>query len=72
MRPLFEASYQTILYTGKLGTALIPKVLSNMLCCVHLLAMGESLLIGKFKQLVLRALPIEWLPQGGHHLVNGC
>ncbi len=20
----------------------------------------------------LRAVPIEWLPLGGHHLVNGC
>ena len=33
VRPLLEASFQRIIYTGPLGTALIPKVLSNMVSC---------------------------------------
>ena len=32
VRPILEASYSTAQYTGGLGTAMIPKVLSNMLC----------------------------------------
>jgi len=33
--PLMESIYCNVIYTGKMGTALIPKVLSNMLTCVH-------------------------------------
>ena len=44
---MMEASYQTVIYTGKLGTALIPKVLSNMLTCVHIIAAGEVMMVGK-------------------------
>lgn len=45
-RPILDASYTTVLYTGKLGTAMIPKVLSNMLCAVQVLAMSECFAIG--------------------------
>jgi len=45
--PLMEAIYCNVIYTGKMGTALIPKVLSNMLTCVHNQAMGEVFMIGK-------------------------
>ena len=38
---------RNVLYTGAMGTALIPKVLSNMLTCVHNLAMGEAFMVGK-------------------------
>ena len=44
---VLDASYTTVLYTGKLGTAMIPKVLSNMLCAVQVLAMSECFAIGK-------------------------
>ena len=47
MRPMIESLYCNVLYTGKIGTALIPKVLSNMLTCVHNLAMGEVFMIAK-------------------------
>merc|ERR1712200_288925 len=47
MRPMLESIYCSGLYTGKMGTALIPKVLSNMLTCVHNLAMGEVFMIAK-------------------------
>jgi len=47
MTPLLEDIYCNVLYTGKMGTALIPKVLSNMLTCVYNLAMGEVFMIGK-------------------------
>ena len=35
------------MYTGRMGTAMIPKVMSNMLCCAQVVAMGEILMIGK-------------------------
>lgn len=47
VRPMLEDIYCNVLYTGKMGTALIPKVLSNMLTCVHNLAMGEVFMIAK-------------------------
>jgi 3-hydroxyisobutyrate dehydrogenase-like beta-hydroxyacid dehydrogenase len=43
-----RASFGNILYTGPLGTALIPKIYSNMLCCVHLLAAAEVLMVGEY------------------------
>ena len=45
-KAILEASYSTILFMGELGTAMIPKVMSNMICCINLVAMGESLMIG--------------------------
>ena len=47
-KSVLDASYTTVLYTGKLGTAMIPKVLSNMLCAVQVLAMSECFAIGKY------------------------
>ena len=46
-KPILDASYTTVMYTGILGTAMIPKVLSNMLCAVQILAMSECFAIGK-------------------------
>lgn len=43
---ILDASYTTVMYTGELGTAMIPKVLSNMLCAVQVLAMSECFAIG--------------------------
>jgi 3-hydroxyisobutyrate dehydrogenase-like beta-hydroxyacid dehydrogenase len=45
-KPVLDASYTTVMYTGALGTAMIPKVLSNMLCAVQVLAMSECFAIG--------------------------
>ena len=45
--PILDASYSTVMYTGRMGTAMIPKVMSNMLCCAQVVAMGEILMIGK-------------------------
>lgn len=47
LMPMMEDIYCNVLYTGVMGTALIPKVLSNMLTCVHNLAMGEVFMVGK-------------------------
>lgn len=44
---LLKASYSTVQYTGPLGTAMIPKVLSNMLCGLQVCAMAEAMLIAK-------------------------
>ncbi len=46
VKPILEASFSNVMYTGGIGTAMIPKVMSNMLCCVNCLAMGEILMIG--------------------------
>ena len=43
-KPILDASYSTVQYTGGLGTAMIPKVLSNMLC---------GLQVGHFQQPML-------------------
>jgi len=47
VKPILEASYSTVQYTGGLGTAMIPKVLSNMLCGLQVIAMAEAMLIAK-------------------------
>ena len=44
---LLNVSYSTVLHTGDAGTALIPKVISNMLCAMVTIAAGESLVICK-------------------------
>ena len=40
------ASFQTAIYTGEFGTATIPKVMSNMLTVVNIIALGEVMMIG--------------------------
>ena len=47
VKSVLDASYSTVMYTGKMGTAMIPKVMSNMLCCVQVVAMGEILMLAK-------------------------
>jgi len=47
VRPVLDASYSSVMYTGGLGTAMIPKVLSNMLCGLQVCAMAEAMLIAK-------------------------
>jgi len=44
---ILNASYSTVMYTGALGTAMIPKVVSNLLCFLQLVGMAEVLLIAK-------------------------
>ena len=46
MKPVLDASYNSVMYTGALGTAMIPKVLSNMLCGLQVCAMAEAMFIG--------------------------
>jgi len=47
VEPILNASYSSVMYTGGLGTAMIPKVLSNMLCGLQVCAMAEAMLIAK-------------------------
>merc|ERR1712066_120557 len=47
VKPILTASYSSVMYTGGLGTAMIPKVLSNMLCGLQVCAMAEAMLIAK-------------------------
>lgn len=47
VKPLMTASFQTAIYTGEFGTATIPKVMSNMLTVVNIIALGEVMMIAK-------------------------
>lgn len=47
VKPILDASYSSVMYTGGLGSAMIPKVLSNMLCGLQVCAMAEAMMIGK-------------------------
>jgi len=45
--PLLKASYHEMFYVGPIGSAMIVKVVSNMLACVNIIAMGEVLMLAK-------------------------
>jgi len=47
VKPLMTASFQTAIYCGEFGTATIPKVMSNMLTVVQIIALGEVMMIAK-------------------------
>jgi len=47
VKPILDASYSSVMYTGGLGSAMIPKVLSNMLCGLQVCAMAEAMMIAK-------------------------
>ena len=47
VEPILAASYSSVMYTGGLGSAMIPKVLSNMLCGLQVCAMAEAMMIGR-------------------------
>ncbi|XP_064122548.1 2-(hydroxymethyl)glutarate dehydrogenase-like [Macrobrachium nipponense] len=55
VQPLFDASYSKTFYVGDtVGAAMVIKVMSNSLCCVHVIAMGEALMMGKRANIDLR------------------
>jgi 3-hydroxyisobutyrate dehydrogenase len=45
--PLFQAMGSTVLHVGTLGQASVLKVITNMLAFVHLVALGEALMLAK-------------------------
>ncbi|KAB7504348.1 2-(hydroxymethyl)glutarate dehydrogenase [Armadillidium nasatum] len=45
VRPILEASYKEIFYVGDIGSAMIVKVVSNMLATINAVAAGEVLLL---------------------------
>ena len=47
IRPLLDASYCNVLFTGPLGTALIPKAISNTFASMICIAAAEALMICK-------------------------
>ena len=59
VRPILDASYSSVMYTGGLGSAMIPKVLSNMLCGLQVCAMAEAMMIGGSRESV--SLPLSKL-----------
>ena len=42
-----KASFHNVLYTGPVGTAMIPKVFSNLICAINIIAAGEALMVAK-------------------------
>lgn len=42
-----QVSYNKVFYVGDIGSAMMVKVVSNMLACVHIIAMGEVLMLGE-------------------------
>lgn len=54
VNPILEASFCEIFHVGDIGTAMMVKVVSNMLACVHVVAMGEVLMLAKRSKLDLR------------------
>lgn len=54
MRPILDASYNEVFYVGEIGSAMMVKVVSNMLACVHIIAMGEVLMLAKRSGLNLK------------------
>ncbi|KAF2359116.1 3-hydroxyisobutyrate dehydrogenase NAD-binding domain [Trinorchestia longiramus] len=45
--PLMDCSYQRTIYCGEIGSAMMVKVVSNLLAAVHLIAMSEVLMLAK-------------------------
>lgn len=46
-RPLLEAMGRPVIYAGPLGQASVLKVITNMLAFIHLVAVGEALMLAK-------------------------
>ena len=42
-----QASYTNLVYLGPVGSALITKVMSNMLCMLNAIGMAEAMMIGE-------------------------
>lgn len=54
VNPILKPSFCEIFYVGDIGAAMMVKVVSNMLACVHVIAMGEVLMLAKRSNLDLR------------------
>ncbi|XP_013401163.1 uncharacterized protein LOC106167038 [Lingula anatina] len=53
--PLIRSYTDTVLYMGPIGSASVVKVISNMLCAVHMVVAGESAMIAKRHGINLQA-----------------
>jgi len=69
-RHLLEAIGQPILYMGPIGNAAIIKVITNMLAFVHLVAVGEALMLAKRGGLDLAASFAAILNSSGNSFVH--
>ena len=47
VRPLLANIASTVLYIGPLGTATIVKLITNFMCMIHAIALGEGLVMGE-------------------------
>lgn len=45
--PILQQTNKVVLHMGKIGTATIAKVISNMLAAVNNVTMGEAMMLGK-------------------------
>src|SRR5207248_2448017 len=51
--PVFQAMGGTVLHIGPVGSASVSKVITNMLAFIHLVAVGEALMLAKRSHLDL-------------------
>lgn len=54
--PILEQSGKMVLYMGKMGTATVAKVVSNMIAAVNVVTMAEAMLLGKRGGVDLKSL----------------
>ncbi len=54
--PILQQTNKVVLHMGKIGTATIAKVISNMLAAVNNVTMGEAMMLGKKGGVDLKAL----------------
>jgi len=54
VKPILQASYTELIYLGPVGSALITKVMSNMLCMINALGQAEAMMIAKRSGLDLK------------------
>ncbi len=66
---MMKASFQNVLYTGALGTALIPKVFSNILAAVNIIAAAEVMMVAKKAGLDLKTFWDCVRPSSGNSFV---
>jgi 3-hydroxyisobutyrate dehydrogenase len=69
-RSLLEAIGAPVLYQGQLGTAAVIKVITNMLAFVHLVAVGEALMLAKQGGLDLTRAYTAILNSSGNSFVH--
>jgi 3-hydroxyisobutyrate dehydrogenase len=70
LKALFEVMGGKVLYTGALGDATKMKLISNMLCFINLISMGEALMLAKKSGIDLKIAYDAIKMSSGHSYVH--